>query len=90
MKPFLLGVSDRPQPQEAVLAHDVAKAMASLAELLGALPSVKKERDLGQQLVVKREQRHSYPCGCGLTRRERGLHIAVRERDPATGGSQFL
>ena len=57
VKPFLFGVSDRPQPQEAVLAHDVAKAMASLAELLGALPSVKKERDLGQQLVVKRVTR---------------------------------
>jgi len=58
VKPFLLGVSDRPQPQEAVLAHDVAKAMASLAELLGALSSVKNEHDLGQQLVVEREQRH--------------------------------
>jgi hypothetical protein len=32
--------------------------MASLAELLGALSSVKNEHDLGQQLVVEREQRH--------------------------------
>ena len=62
VKPFLLGVSDRPQPQEAVLAHDVAKAMASLAELLGALSSVKNEHDLGQQLVVEREQRHAAPA----------------------------
>ena len=85
VKPFLFGVSDRPQPQEAVLAHDVAKAMASLAELLGALPSVKKERDLGQQLVVKREQRHSYPWGAGC-RAEMFTHI--ERASPAE--AQFL